>query len=249
MSGDPVSHPRASDAVEYVLGTLSAGERDAFERDLATDPGLAAIVRSWQDMFGRIAAAHVSPVEPSADLRDRIMAALPPVPAREITPDASPVDPRSSTEILRLRRSRALWKRTAAAATLLAACLALVVALDRVRPETGSARLLAVVNRSGELPALIVKVDARTGTVSVRSVAAEVPPGRSLELWSVVGSGQARSLGTLDPGGRLRPVTAEDRSRLQGATMAVSLEPTGGSPTGQPTGPVVYSGKLVPEPE
>ena len=28
--------------------------------------------------------------------------------------------------------------------------------------------------------------------------------------------------------------------------MAVSVEPAGGSPTGQPTGPVVFYGKLVP---
>ena len=33
----------------------------------------------------------------------------------------------------------------------------------------------------------------------------------------------------------------------EGATLAVSVEPKGGSPTGAPTGPVVYSGRLVRE--
>jgi len=36
------------------------------------------------------------------------------------------------------------------------------------------------------------------------------------------------------------------QSRLQQATvLAISLEPSGGSPTGLPTGPVLYTGKPV----
>jgi anti-sigma-K factor RskA len=32
----------------------------------------------------------------------------------------------------------------------------------------------------------------------------------------------------------------------QGATIAISVEPRGGSPTGAPTGPVIASGSLTP---
>ena len=40
-------------------------------------------------------------------------------------------------------------------------------------------------------------------------------------------------------------VTPELRAKLaQGAVLAISLEPSGGSPTGQPTGPVVAAGDL-----
>jgi anti-sigma-K factor RskA len=42
-------------------------------------------------------------------------------------------------------------------------------------------------------------------------------------------------------------LAAGEAGRLEGATIAVTVEPKGGSPTGNPTGPVVYSGKLVPE--
>jgi anti-sigma-K factor RskA len=36
-----------------------------------------------------------------------------------------------------------------------------------------------------------------------------------------------------------------DHDLFMNATFAVSLEPQGGSPTGTPTGPVLFSGKLV----
>jgi anti-sigma-K factor RskA len=62
----------------------------------------------------------------------------------------------------------------------------------------------------------------------------------------IPGDGVPRSLGVINRGGEtaitlpaaLRTVTAA------GATLAVSLEPAGGSPTGKPTGPVIAAGKI-----
>jgi anti-sigma-K factor RskA len=74
-----------------------------------------------------------------------------------------------------------------------------------------------------------------------------VQPDRVLELWSVPPEGVPRSLGLISAQG----VTVLSRERLpktllEGGTdaLAVSVEPPGGSPTGVPTGPVVYAGKL-----
>jgi anti-sigma-K factor RskA len=39
------------------------------------------------------------------------------------------------------------------------------------------------------------------------------------------------------------------QSDLKGSAFAVSVEPRGGSPTGSPTGPVVYTGTLIPVPD
>lgn len=67
-----------------------------------------------------------------------------------------------------------------------------------------------------------------------------------MELWLVPGSGMTRSLGIFQPGenGEL-VIPADLRSQVaDGATLAVSLEPFGGSPTGQATGPVIASGPL-----
>ena len=67
-----------------------------------------------------------------------------------------------------------------------------------------------MVNRGGDLPALIVRVDTREGVVRVRPLAAETPSGRSLELWYIGADRQARSLGTLDDAAR--PITLPARA-------------------------------------
>ena len=74
-----------------------------------------------------------------------------------------------------------------------------------------------------------------------------VEANRVLELWSVPPDGAPRSLGPISSSGAT--VIARERlpaSLLKGGTaaLAVSLEPPGGSPTGAPTGPVLYAGKL-----
>ena len=70
---------------------------------------------------------------------------------------------------------------------------------------------------------------------------------RATELW-VIPAGQAPvSLGLVRTDGVERKVIpAELASRLvSGATIAVSDEPLGGAPTGQPTGDVLAAGALT----
>lgn len=234
----PGPHPRDADAFEFALGTLSGEERRAFERDLARDLDLRASLLSWENRLAGLAEA-VPPEQPSAGLLDRVQARLG-------ASDAVASGPIDMAAFARLRRSRTVWRGIAAGAGSLAAALALWVAaglFPASRPESG---LVAVVNRAGDLPALIVRVDTRSGIVQVRSVAAEAPAGRALELWSVAGGGAPRSLGLIG-GGLTRAALSRESSLSEGVTLAVSVEPPGGSPTGSPTGPVVYSGRLIPE--
>jgi anti-sigma-K factor RskA len=225
---------RESLAGEYVLGTLTAEERAAFEHELRSDPHLAAAVRSWEARLSPLADA-VPEVQPRADVWSTIENKL-------STPGAAVLD----ISVARMRRSLRVWRGTALAAGALAATLALVVGLDRSRGSRADQQYVAVVNRGGELPALVVRVDTGTGTIHVRSLAAETPADRSLELWYIGPGRPPRSLGVVDsPTRRLAiPVNAEERA-VEGATVAVTVEPKGGSPTGGPTGPIVYSGKLV----
>src|SRR5215472_6641851 len=70
---------------------------------------------------------------------------------------------------------------------------------------------------------------------------------RAVELWLILPNQQPRSLGLIQPGQPIRLTIPPDLAgRLTpDAALAVSLEPPGGSPTGQPTGPVIASGKLT----
>ena len=75
---------------------------------------------------------------------------------------------------------------------------------------------------------------------------AEEAEARVPELWLIPSDGVPRSLGLLDPSADQVIVIPEALlpEARRGATLAISLEPEGGSPTGQPTGPVIAAGTL-----
>ena len=99
----------------------------------------------------------------------------------------------------------------------------------------------------GALPALIVRVDLDRGRVHVRSLAAETPPDRSLELWYIHAGTAPRSLGLITDATETLTVPSDLRSDAPDATLAVTVEPKGGAPGGKATGPVIYSGRLIRE--
>jgi anti-sigma-K factor RskA len=233
-----MSHPRDDEAAEYAIGTLGPAERQAFEAAMVRDPALAVAVRAWEDRLAPLAEATPS-VTPSDAVWSRISAQLASGPSDTVIPFRS-----DAASLQRLRRSRALWRGLAAGAASLAAALALFIAVERAGPES---TLLAVVNRSGDLPALVVRVDPRAGLVQVRALAVETPAGRDLELWSIAGTDAPRSLGVLR-GGATRIALQQGAASLHGGeTLAVTVEAVGGSPTGAPTTQPVYSGRLIAE--
>lgn len=242
-------------AAEYVLGTLDAAERAAFELERTVDPASEAALHAWERRLGPLAQA-VPEVRPRPELWTRIAAALPSGGAGQGT--AAQDEARESAAGFAANDNRLrdlagqvrFWRRAtvaaASAAGLAAAGLALVLAGPmRPTPPPGG-RSVAVVTSGGDLPALIVSVDAASGTVRVRPLAARAPEGRSLELWYIGAGAAPRPLGLVGPEPS-RLALPPEAGATAGATLAVSVEPPGGSPTGQPTGQVVYSGKLIPE--
>ena len=110
------------------------------------------------------------------------------------------------------------------------------------------AQYVAVLQKDGSSPAFILSVDATTKNFTVRKVGATAEPGKSYELWLVSDKLQRpRSLGVI--GNRdftSRPALASyDTDTVNKATYAVTVEPEGGSPTGAPTGSIVFTGKLI----
>ncbi len=143
--------------------------------------------------------------------------------------------PRPAAPVVDLRPALRRWRRAALATGSLAAGLAVFIAVERLMPRPEAAQYLAVVNRGGELPALVVRVDPRAGTVQVRALAAEAPRDRSLELWVVPAAGAPRSLGLVrdEPGSRF-PLPAGDRGLLDGASPRRQRRAAGGLAFGRP---------------
>ncbi|MEO8123080.1 MAG: anti-sigma factor [Burkholderiales bacterium] len=215
-------------AAEYVLGTLRGPARRRFESLLPAHPALRDAVASWQSRLLPLAGS-VPEVDPSPAVWRRIEARLFPEPALQALPWWRRVAP---------------WRGLSAVTGL--AALVLVVAL--IQGPSAQAPIIIVLSSN---PAAAQALNASF----VASVSADgralvlrplndltLAPGRALELWAVPAQGAPRSLGLV----RAEGVTTLMRAQLlrDTAAFAVSVEPTGGSTTGAPTGPIVSVGKL-----
>lgn len=70
--------------------------------------------------------------------------------------------------------------------------------------------------------------------------------GVSLQLWVIPQNGAPRSLGLINETGETKLVlTGMDAKLADGLVFALSKEPPGGSPTGQPTGSVMCKGAIA----
>jgi len=218
-------------AAEYVLGVLSAQEKRDFEQRLAREPALAAEVTFWEQRLG-VLASDVQPVGPPPQVWTRIEQAL----------AAGNAPARSG-----LWQNLAFWRWAAiGSAALAAASLIGLVVVGRA--PAPSPMLVAKLDlSSGGQAGFVAAIDSsRTGLTIVPASVSNVNQ-RVLELWLIAPGDKPRSLGLIEPG---RPVHINLPSELiqriaADATLAVSLEPPGGSPTGQPTGPVIAGGKLT----
>ena len=218
-------------AAEYALGTLSAAEREEAGRDMASDPDFAALVAAWERRLSPLALA-LAPIAAPSHLRARILAAIP--------------APREGGNIVQLRRKLTRWQIATAAVSAIAAALGGFILLHPQPASEG--RFVAVLQAEGPGPAFLASVDLGAGTISVRTVGARPVSGKSYELWALgAGRDKPQSLGVLAAGFRIpaNKLGKLDQSALGDTVFAVSIEPEGGSPTGQPTGPVAFTGKLV----
>jgi len=220
-------------AAEYVLGTLRGLARKRFERTLA-EHGVARVhVREWEERLGQLAAA-VPEIAPPARVWRAIEGRLAAERKRGVA--AVPARPVGGWRALALGMS-----------AIVAAFAVYVGVMPGPQPEPG--RSYVVVLAGTDLkPVMLAEADPETGVLSVRILAARpVAADRSLELWGLPKDGRPRSYGLLPASGviSLRPGTSLDSALADISALAVSLEPRGGSPTGQPTGPVLYTGELV----
>src|SRR5262245_5307547 len=226
-------------AGEYVLGTLDPAERAEAERLRAGDPDFANAIAAWERRLDPL-NARVASVAPPEGLFQRIEQRLGEPAVGTVPPSAA---------IIKLERRVRHWRAaTLAMAAVAASLIGFIVAAPR---EPVAQRFVAAVQQGDQQPVFVVAVDTAKGIIAVRPVAAQPPQsGRDYELWAV-GGGRPRpqSLGLITLSDVNLPVARleSDKAAVIGGTVfAVSLEPRGGSPTGQPTGPVLWTGKLVP---
>ena len=220
-------------AAEYVLGTLIGRARARFQSLLRYDAGLKQLVADWEARLAPLALA-AGEIAPSP----RVWRSL----ARRI----------SGTHSAYWRGSIAFWRGLAATSTVFVLVLAGFIGMAP-RPEPPMA-MVAVMSDDKGSPAMVVAwpkmAEMREPHIRVKVVQDHpvMASGTSWELWMLPeGKGAPVSLGLVttdrDQVMKLKPALA---ARMEGAwAVAMSIEPAGGSPSGAPTGPVIFKGQCV----
>lgn len=214
-------------AGEYVLGTLRGEDRARFEAELARDPSLRHLVAAWERRFAPLAEALPSEA-PASKLWRRLSARL----GREAPAHRATGGPRA-------------WRALALAASVALVALGSLLVL---RAREATPLTVALLADESAHPVLLVSTSDGAAPVQVRLLRQpETPKDRTLELWLLPhGDGPPRSLGLVSSEGptELRLTAEQLRGFTDAKGLAVSVEPLGGSPTGAPTGPVVFSGEI-----
>jgi anti-sigma-K factor RskA len=220
-------------AAEYVIGTLRGRARARFQALLRYDPGLRRIVSEWEARLTPLSAA-AGEIAPPA----RVWQAI----ARRVA-GARPGAGWSGL---------AFWRGLAVTSTAFVLILAAFIGVAP-RPEVPMA-MVAVMNDDRGLPAMVVSWPSMKATrdpyVRIKVVQEHpvMAPGTTWEMWMLPGGTAAPvSLGLIttdaDQTMKLRTALADRMESAWG--LAMSVEPKGGSPSGAPTGPVIFKGPCV----
>jgi anti-sigma-K factor RskA len=204
-------------AAEYVLGLLDTAERATAERRRRVEPAFAAAVTAWEN--------RLSPLNAGFDE----------VPVRNLLPA---IEARLFPVAEQPRRR--WFAPFAGALTAAALAVAIIAVLPPPVPEV--APLTASLAAEGQALAFSARIDPADGTLTlIRTGGAPAEAGQDLQLWVIGADGVPASLGLIREAESTRPAAG----LTPGQVLAVSLEPAGGSPTGQPTGPVLVTGVIA----
>ena len=239
-------------AAEYVLGTLDAAERATVSARLQREAALKTAVEYWQNRLSPLDdLAH--PVAVPAHLMPQIERRLSQGHASSTsiigTIGHANVERLANIDAVDLQRRVRRWRMSTLAASAIAASLAVVIGVREFARPTADQNFVAVFQKDDAAPSFVMSVDLASRTVSVRRVAAEVPAGKTFQLWIAsdkLGVGP-QSLGLVEgtQADVKKAISGIDPAIVQHALFGVSLEPAGGSPTGKPTGPVFHA-HLIP---
>lgn len=228
---------------EYVLGVLDVDARVAVESELAVDSRAATEVAWWQQHLTPL-AEDVAPVAPPEYVWARLQDALGIGTRAKREPSASA---RSG-----FWDSLALWRWTAFGSGIIAvACIIALIVLPRHYPAPSApptvAYMASTISQTNGQVGWTATMDLQHARmVVVPAKPQTIPSGRAPELWLIPAGQKPIAVGMIASN---TPTTIKLDPALLArfgptAVLAVSIEPPGGSPTGQPTGSVIGKGTI-----
>ncbi len=214
-------------AGEYVLGLLDPAESASAQARAATDPAFGAEVDAWRERLqSMVGGGDVAAPD-------------------HIWPGISRALPQATGQDAGRGRLR-LWQGLTALSASAAAVLGFLVWQQQApAPITPAAPMVAAIGNDVGKNAIAARYDANSGELLMTPVSLDTG-NLYPEIWIVPADGKARSLGMMAENKPTRVIVSPEMRAFmeQGATLAITPEPQGGSPTGKATGPIIASGKI-----
>ncbi|KKB06972.1 hypothetical protein VE25_20185 [Devosia geojensis] len=221
---------------EYVLGLLDTPTNERVRRAIEDDPRLQREEAFWRARFSALDnefAEETPPAHVGSGVEARLFG-----------------EDRPAGFWPTLWNSLPLWRGLAAGA-LAVAVVAAGISLTRMTPSTPTelaVALVAALEEEGSDVRFLALYDPEDGMLRLTGLSGTPGTDEDFELWAIEEDGQPVSLGIVEAGSHnmVRMPPAASAEWGEGSVLAITLEPEGGSPTGQPTGPLMARGVATP---
>ena len=156
--------------------------------------------------------------------------------------------PREVARLAELWADIRVWRWTTGVFAILSLALLVAAMIARDPPDFSDISIVAVVRDGERHPVWAIRLARAAHQIAADTLRDEpAPPGHVYQLWLLVADRTGpRQLGLLPPSGRKRIAVSPENARLLAGTgeLVVTLEPAGGSPNREPSGPPVFRGTL-----
>lgn len=231
IGGDDGGHNAL--VAEYVLGLLSVSQHERIGRLIEADQNLRVERDFWVSRFAAL----------NAEYEDT------PVPAHLY----AAIEARAFGDVIRAGRSLPWWESLMVWRGIAAGALAVAIAAvgftlmqPRFDANTMAVQLVAALqSHEGSGIEFVALYDQGSGQVRITSLKGAAVPNKDFELWYINGDQPAVSMGVI-PVNERREIAIDPTVIGPGTVLAVTLEQTGGSPTGVAQGPIVAVGSATP---
>ncbi|WP_137135801.1 anti-sigma factor [Rhizobium sp. FKY42] len=230
---------RARDEVlagEYVLGVLPAEKRQQVEQRIRRDRAFAAMVARWQENLSSMDDEYTPQLPPES--------VFPQVQQRLLTRNSQQTQ---LSGFGRLWSSATVWRTLALTLFLMLIGVAIFGLQPPSSLKTGGQLQAQLKGQDATNMSLLASFEPRSGRLVMTPIANSQAEPKSLQLWMIDGNAPPVSLGLMPDIGTGDVIIPDAMRRriANGVTLAVSLEPKGGSPSTGPTGPVLMSGQMA----
>lgn len=211
---------------EYVLGLLSSAEHERVGQLIESDPALGAERDFWVSHFAALNAEYAETPVPA-----HLYAAI----------AARAFGDRPQAQASGWWESLLAWRAIAAGA-LAVAVAAIGFSVMQLAPGVVTTQLVAALEEEGSNVKFVALYDG-SGNVRLTALAGEALPDKDFELWAIQGGNNPISMGVIPAGASVVAIAPEVMAGWgEGSVLAITLEQKGGSPDGNPHGPIIAKG-------